>query len=169
MAKADDAGTNHPYSALYREYLPRILNYVRLRVEAEALAQDLTAEVFARAVAKQHTLRQRGAFGGWLFAIARNVVAGHYRRRRETLPLEFAADEPAPAPSPPEAVMRREELARLRAALASLPERDREVIRLKFGGGLMNKEIAQVMDLRAGHVAVILYRALRKLRAQLEE
>jgi RNA polymerase sigma-70 factor (ECF subfamily) len=65
--------------------------------------------------------------------------------------------------------MRRQELARLQGVLSTLSEREQEIIRLKFGAGLGNQEIAKVMRLRAGHVAVILYRALRKLRAQLEE
>jgi RNA polymerase sigma-70 factor (ECF subfamily) len=64
--------------------------------------------------------------------------------------------------------VRQEELAALREALAALPGRDQEIIRLKFGGGLGNKEIAEIVDLNAGHVAVIVYRALRKLRRQLE-
>lgn len=160
----------HPdYVERYREYLPRILNYIRLRVDGEDLAQDLTAAVFERAVAKQHTLRKPEAFGAWLFCIARNVVAGYYRRRRPTVPLEWAGDRPASEPSPPEAVMHREEVERLLAALETLPERDQEIIRLKFGAGLGNKEIAEVVGLRAGHVAVIVYRTLRKLRARLEE
>lgn len=163
MGQADD-----DYAELYRQYLPRILNYVRLRVDGEALAQDLTAAAFERAVAKQHTLRQREAFGAWLFRIARNEVAGYYRGRRPTVPLAQAEAQPAGDPTPPEAVLRREELARLRAALATLSAREQEIIRLKFGGGLGNQEIGRVMRLRAGHVAVILYRALRKLRARLE-
>ena len=65
-------------------------------------------------------------------------------------------------------MMRLEELDRLQAALATLSEREQEIIRLKFVGGLGNKEIARVMRLQAGHVAVLLYRALRKLRARLE-
>jgi RNA polymerase sigma-70 factor (ECF subfamily) len=157
------------YGELYREYLPRILNYVRLRVNSEDLAQDLTAEVFERAAAKQHTLRKRGAFGGWLFRIARNVVAGYYRRRQPTIPLEYAGDLTSSAPSPPEVVMQQEEVARLRAAIGSLSEREQEIVRLKFGGGLGNKEIARVMGLRAGHVGVLVYRALRKLRAILKD
>lgn len=157
-----------PWAELYREYLPRILNYIRLRVDGEDLAQDLTAAVFERAVAKQHTLRKREAFGAWLFRIARNVVAGHYRKRRPTVPLEWANDRPAEDPSPPEAAMRREELERLQAALKTLSEREQEIILLKFGGGLGNQEIAEVVRLRAGHVAVIVYRALRKLRGCLE-
>jgi RNA polymerase sigma-70 factor, ECF subfamily len=162
-------GEQESYVELYREYLPRILNYVRLRVSGEDLAQDLTAAVFERAVAKQHTLRKREAFGAWLFRIARNVVAGYYRQRRPTVPLEWAGDRPAAGPSPPEAVMRREEVERLRAVLGTLSEREQEIIQLKFGAGLGNQEIADIVDLRAGHVAVIVYRALRKLRARLEE
>lgn len=163
MDHADD------YAELYRQYLPRILNYVRLRVDGEALAQDLTAAVFERAVSRQHTLRRREAFGAWLFAIARTTVAGHYRRRQPTVSLDQANTQVAPGPSPPEVVMHRQELECLRVALATISEREQEIIRLRFGGGLGNKEIAEVMRLRAGNVAVILYRALRKLRAELKE
>jgi RNA polymerase sigma factor (sigma-70 family) len=166
---ADTSGMDHLYAELYREYLPRILNYIRLRVDGEDLAQDLTAAVFERAVSRQHTLRKREAFGAWLFRIARTTVAGYYRQRRPTVSLDVAANRPSPDASPPEVVMRREELARMRVALSCLSEREQEIIRLKFGGGLGNQEIAKVLRLRAGHVAVILYRALRKLRADMEE
>lgn len=169
MCQADDAGARQSYAELYRKYLPRVLNYVRLRVDGEDLAQDLTAAVFERAISRQHTLRQPGAFGAWLFRIARTTVAGYYRQRRPTVSLELAGDQPAAEPSPPDVVMRLEELGRLRDALLVLSEREQEMIRLKFGGGLGNQEIAKVMRLRSGHVAVILYRALRKLRAQLED
>jgi RNA polymerase sigma factor (sigma-70 family) len=163
VGQADD------YVELYRQYLPRILNYIRLRVAGEALAQDLTAEVFERAVSRQHTLRRREAFGAWIFAIARNAVAGYYRRRRPTVSLEQASHTSAPDPSPAESVMRREEIDRLRDALNDLSGREQEILRLKFGGGLGNQEIAKILSLRAGNVAVIVYRALRKLRTQLEE
>ena len=163
MRPADD------YADLYREYLPRILNYVRLRVEGEDLAQDLTAEVFERAVLRQATLRHREAFAAWLFRIARNTVAGHYRHRRPTASLDLVAELPAADPSPAERVMRQEELVRLQSALLTLSGREQEIVRLKFAGGLGNQEITDVLRLRAGHVAVILYRALRKLRSHLQQ
>jgi RNA polymerase sigma factor (sigma-70 family) len=169
VGQADDTSAGHPYAELYRQYLPRIHRYIRLRVDGEDLAQDLTADVFERAVSRQHTLRKREAFGAWLFRIARNVVASHYRGRRLTASIELGADQPTADLSPPEALMRREELARLRTALVTLSDREQEIIRLKFGGGLGNKEIAQILRLRAGHVAVLLYRALRRLRTRLEE
>ena len=73
--------TDNP-AEVYRQYLPRILNYVRLRVDGEDLAQDLTAEVFERAVAQQQTLQRCEPAGAWLFTSARNTVAGYYRKRR---------------------------------------------------------------------------------------
>jgi RNA polymerase sigma factor (sigma-70 family) len=152
------------YADLYGQYLPRILNYIRLRVDDEAVAQDLTAAAFERAVSKQHTLRRREAFGAWLFKIARNVVAGYYRGRQPTVPLEQAAGQRTEALSLPEAVMRQQELARMLEALSMLSERDQEIIRLKFAAGLGNQEIGKVMRMRAGHVAVVQHRALRKLR-----
>jgi RNA polymerase sigma-70 factor, ECF subfamily len=169
MEKRPRVGQADDIAERYRDYLPRVLNYVRLRVGDDDLAQDLAAAAFERAVAAQHTLRRREAFGAWLFRIARNVVAGYYRGWRPTLPLEYADDQPAPDPGPPEVAMRAEELARLRAAVATLSEREQEIVRLKFGAGLGNQEIAAVLRLQAGHVAVLLYRALHKLRDRLEE
>jgi len=161
-------GQSDDWADLYRQYLPRILNYVRLRVGDEETAQDLAAAAMERAVSRQHTLRRQEAFGAWLFSIARTTVAGHYRSRRPAVSLEQAAAQPASDPAPPEAVMRREELDRLRAALEALSEREQEIIRLKFGGALGNQEIGAVLRLKPGHVAVLLYRALHKLRDLLD-
>jgi RNA polymerase sigma factor (sigma-70 family) len=153
----------------YRQYLPRIYYYVRLRVSDNELAEDLTAEAFERAIARQHTLRRQEAFGAWLFAIARTTVAGYYRRARPTTSLDLVAEQTSVEPSPPEAVMRREELESLRGALAGLSERDKEIVRLKFAGELGNRQIAEVLGLSPGHVAVLLYRALHKLRRLMDD
>jgi len=142
---------------------------MRLRVDDEALAQDLTAATFEQALAHLDQLRSPGAFGGWLFCIARNELAGHYRRRRAHVSLEVVADQPDDGPSIEARVEWGEELARLLAAVRTLPEREQEIIGLKFLGGLRNRQIGQAMGLRAGHVAVILYRAIRRLRDLLGE
>ncbi len=170
QAKGPDAAPSaEEIAELYRAYLPRILNYIRLRVDGQSLAEDLTAAVFERALTRQHTLRKWEAFGAWLFRIAHNVVAGYYRQRRPTLPLDWVANQAVEGvPSPEEAAVRSEELGRLRAAIATLPEREQEIVRLKFGAGLGNQDIAQIMGLKPGHVAVLVFRALQKLRAELD-
>jgi RNA polymerase sigma-70 factor (ECF subfamily) len=79
------------------------------------------------------------------------------------------ADQPDDAPPVEAQAERSEELARLLAAVRTLSDREQEIIGLKFLGGLKNRQIGQAMGLRAGHVAVILYRAIRRLRDLLEE
>jgi RNA polymerase sigma-70 factor (ECF subfamily) len=159
------------FAEQYGEYLPRVLNYVRLRVKGEDLAQELTAQTFERALSRLHTLRDRGAFGGWLFRIARSIVAGHYRRRRPVVSLENVGEQAlleSTGEAGPEAqLVAFEEVEALKDALRLLSEREQEIIRLRFVAGLTNRAIAGMMGLREGNVAVILYRALRKLRKTL--
>jgi RNA polymerase sigma-70 factor (ECF subfamily) len=159
------------FAEQYGEYLPRVLNYVRLRVDGEDLAQELTAQTFERALSRLHTLRDRGAFGGWLFRIARSIVAGHYRRRRPVVALESVGEQAVAdarvEPGPEARVEAFEEVEALKEALQLLSEREREIIRLRFVAGLTNRAIAKMMGLREGNVAVILFRALRKLRRTL--
>jgi RNA polymerase sigma-70 factor (ECF subfamily) len=157
------------FAQQYDEYLPRVLNYVRLRVSDQDTAQDLTAQCFERALTRLHTLRDRGAFGGWLFSIARTTVAGYYRRRKTLLPLESVADRPSPELPVEGQLVHGQEVEALRLALALLSEREQEIIRLRFVAGLTNRAIGKMMGLREGNVAVILFRALRKLRRTLAE
>lgn len=167
--KQGPSGRYEVFAQWYGEYLPRVLNYMRLRVHEEALAQDLTALTFERALSRLDTLRDEAAFGGWLFSIARTVVAGYYRHRKPLLPLESALDCPELWASVESQVAQAEESDMLRAALAGLSDREQEIIRLRFVAGLSNRSIARAMGIREGHVAVILYRALRKVRRVLGE
>jgi len=158
------------FAILYRQYLPRVLNYVRMRVGDEPLAQDLTAATFERAFAKRGQLRDHQAFAGWLFRIARNEVAQHYRRqgkRGAQVDLAAAYGVAAGGPLPEEEALKQRELAVLLAAVERLSTREQEIIRLKFVAGLTNRSIAKAMRLSESNVAVILYRAIRRLRATL--
>lgn len=157
------------FSQRYSEYLARVLNYMRLRVDDGLLAEDLTAQTFERALTRMHTLRDEDAFGGWLFSIARNVAAGYYRRRKAALPLEQVENTASSEASVEGQVVRSEELDALREALGRLSQREQEIIRLRFVAGLTNRAIAPMLGLSEGNVAVILCRALRKVRRMWEE
>jgi RNA polymerase sigma-70 factor (ECF subfamily) len=165
----DRRGRYEFFARQYEAYLPRVLNYVRLRVGDKVLAQDLTARTFERALTHIDSLRDLDAFGGWLFRIARNVIAGYYRRREPEIPLEWVTDQAAADPSPESDAERLDQLEMLQRVLAGLSEREREIIRLRFVAELPHREIGKAMGLRAGNVAVILYRALAKLREQFEQ
>ena len=155
------------FADLYGRYVQRLLNYMRVRVSDESLAQDLVAAAFERAFAKRHQLRDPEAFGAWLFRIARNELNQHYRSqslRAAQVPLVAMAAVPDGDAPPEVQAARQQELSEVLEALSGLPEREQEIIHLKFVGGLTNRSIAGVLRLSEGHVAVILYRAIRKLR-----
>lgn len=161
------------FAELYVTYLPKVYNYVSYRVGDKADAEDITAVTFERALKRLHTYRaNRGAFSTWLFAIARNVISNHFRSRRrqpEVSSLGNVSPIIVSDTSPEQAVIEAERLRQVQICMRRLPERDQEVLALKFGGDLTNQEIAQVMELAAVHVGVLLYRAVRKLRLAVEE
>lgn len=104
----------------------------------------------------------------WLFTTAHNLLADHYRRRKPPLSLEALAPEECPVTAAPEAgILVDERLAALPRSLASLDEREREIIGLRFVAGLRNREIAPVLGISEGNVAKIIHRALGKLRGRM--
>ncbi len=158
------------FAAVYDHYYSRVYNYVRYRVAEAVLTDDLVAEIFERALAALPRYQPgRGPFSAWLFAIARHVVQDHRRwqRRHPALPLDVLGPVPGEGPAPDEQLVAAQERARVLEALATLKERDREVVALKFGAGLTNARIADVMGLSESHVGVILFRSLQVLRGQL--
>src|SRR4030066_2436031 len=160
------------FEELYSEYLPRVFNYVSYRVGDQKAAEDITAEVFERALKHLHTYRaDRGAFSTWLFKIARNLISNHLRtqrRRPEALSLETYPAIAVSSPSAEQAAIEAERLRQVQASLKRLPEREQEIVALKFGFGLGNGEIARLMHLKPNHVGVLLHRALHMLRLTLD-
>jgi RNA polymerase sigma factor (sigma-70 family) len=157
------------WNALYADQLPRVYNYFRYRIGDDALSEDLTAATFEKAWrGRQQYRRDRAAFSTWLFTIARNVAVDHFRRYRLSVPLE-AVELQADSPAPDEIVEYEDDVARLSGLLAQLASRERELVALKYGAGLNNREIARLTGLGESNVGTILYRVVRKLRAQWED
>lgn len=160
------------FAAIYDHYFPRVYNYVRYRVGDAETADDLVSEVFERALVNLGSYRpERAPFAAWLFAIARNAVNDHLRARkhRRWLSLDALRDRTGIRPWPEEAIIHDETRAELLAAVARLSERERDLIALKFAAGLTNRRIAELSGLSQSNVGVILYRAVRRLRAELSD
>jgi RNA polymerase sigma-70 factor (ECF subfamily) len=160
------------WDALYADQLPRVYNYFRYRVGDGAVAEDLTSLTFEKAwVARNRYRRDLGAFSTWLMTIARNVATDHYRRRRTRpldgphAPLEAADHVAAGGDDPQERVEHREALERLSRLLGRLPDRDRELVSLKYGAELTNRAIAKHMNLTETNVGTLLHRLVQRLRA----
>jgi RNA polymerase sigma-70 factor, ECF subfamily len=157
------------WDAVYKQQLPRIYNYFRYRLGDNALAEDLTSATFEKAWrARERYRRDLSAFSTWLLTIARNVGTDHLRQHRATVPLDALREHPAPD-SPAEAYARRAELVQLSALLAQLPERERELIALKYGAQRNNREIAQLLNMTESNVGTSLHRIVSKLRQLWDE
>jgi RNA polymerase sigma-70 factor (ECF subfamily) len=155
------------WAQLYQQEMPRIYNFFRYRLQEEQTAEDLTAVTFEKAWRQRLSYQKnKAAFSTWLFTIAKNVAIDHMRQRH--LLTEIGEHLPANTPSPEEALQQKEHLAQLRQLLDGLPERDQEIIALKFGAALNNREIARVTNLSAANIGIILFRTVRKLRRQWE-
>jgi RNA polymerase sigma-70 factor (ECF subfamily) len=159
------------FSAFYDEFLPQVYRYVRYRVSDTATAQDLTSAIFERALRAWNKRRKPDALAPWIFRIARNAIASHYRQRgrRSQVPLEQAAHTLSAPGGPEEKVLQSERWERIQRGLRALSAREQDIIALKFGNGLTNRAIAPIVGVSEGNVAVILHRAMRKLQAGLKD
>jgi RNA polymerase sigma-70 factor (ECF subfamily) len=152
--------------------MPKVYRYVYYRIRNQQQAEDITSEVFEKAVAKYREFDVRKAsFSTWIFAIAHNAVIDSYKTGKEMrqAPLEDAADLASHDPGPEEALEGREEKQKLADCVGMLPEREQEIIRLKFGARLNNRQISKLMGLSETNVGTILGRAIGKLRLSLRE
>jgi RNA polymerase sigma-70 factor, ECF subfamily len=150
--------------------LQTVYAYVRYRVSNPDAAEELTAKTFLRALERLETFDPaKGELTPWIFGIARHLVRDHARagRRWAWIPIDWLQHAESRDLDPELAATAHEERRNLAAALARLPDRDRDVLGLKFAAGLTNREIARTTGLRESHVAVIVYRAVGKLRQQL--
>jgi RNA polymerase sigma-70 factor, ECF subfamily len=141
--------------------LRRVHAYVAYRLGPGADAEDVTSETFARAVRYRASYdAHKGEPLSWLIGIAARCVDDAMASRRPQL------EETAPAGGDFE--QRTIEVLTLRTAIRRLPERDRELIALRYGADLPIREIAALLDLEPNAAGVALHRALSRLRDLLE-
>jgi RNA polymerase sigma factor (sigma-70 family) len=156
--------TAQGFEDLYRDTFPRVYSYVASLLRDRSAAEDVTALAFERAYRKRGRFSaQRGSPEAWVFGIARNAALDELRKLKRRAHL---ASEPADvwSPGPDEQAERAFRRDEVRAALASLDARDRDLVALKFAGGLSNGEIARVLGISETNVGSRLYRAVEKLR-----
>lgn len=160
--------TTARFDALYRATASDVFAYAMTLVRDRASAEDVTALTFERAYRRQGSFDPaRGTQRAWLFGIARNAALDELRSRRRTTALLADPEDPtaaahaAAADHDDDAAVRR---ATVRAALARLHPRERELIALKFHAGLSNGEIAKVLGISTANAGTRVHRAVTRLR-----
>jgi RNA polymerase sigma-70 factor (ECF subfamily) len=153
------------FAPLYERYVDQIFAYVHHQVQDRELAEDVTAATFAKAIEELPKFQWRGVpYSAWLYRVASNLVAREKRRPRL---LDLESPPASPAPGPDEVAQRSARAAEVRAAVATLPDDQRQAILLRFGGEMRNREIAGIMGRSEGAVKLLTFRAVTNLRNRL--
>ena len=158
----------HPaaFAPLYRRYVGPIYGYCYQRLGTRELAEDATSQTFEKAIAGLPTYRAQ-SFRSWLYAIARNVVIDHHRRKPID-PLSDDWDLPDPGHSPERTALEADADRRVRLLLANLSPDQRDVVELDLAG-LTGPEIGEALGKSLGAIRGVRFRAYSRLRELIEE
>jgi len=161
-------GSFEAFGNLYRLHVNQIYQYVFYQVRNNMVAEDITADVFVRALDRIDSCKGKGAtFTAWLYRIAYNRVIDYFRSNRRNLPLESdGVYDLGDIKQDPFKHLERQELY---GAIMELPATHRQVIILKFIVGLDNREIGHVIHKSEGAIRIIQMRALASLRKKLDK
>jgi RNA polymerase sigma-70 factor (ECF subfamily) len=158
------------FAEFYEEWFPRVFNYARHRTGSATRADEIVSETFSRALKSWQSFDpEKGDRRTWLFSIAFRSVADHYRseQRRGWFGLESLFKSEPREHGPERKLEQAAESDRVLCALGGLSEEHREIVSLKFFGGMTNRAIAKLLSLTETNVAVILFRSVRLMRKNL--
>ena len=141
----------------YGQHASELYNYLVKRCPDAATASDLLQETFLQVVRHSDQLAKVTMPRAWLFAIARNMLARHYRRQRDPQAIAQLWYEPAPDPED-------DRLAAMQEAIRELPAELRDTLELRLEQELSYEEITHVLDIPIGTVRSRLHNAVRQLR-----
>ena len=164
LARRAAWGDRRAFAALYDRHVDAVYRYAYFRLRVDAEAEDVTSEVFHRALVAMPRFEPRRPFLAFLYTIARNVITDRLRRERPEASFEDALAHPSDAPGPEELASAGDEVRRLRAAVAQLTTLQQEVIVLRYLEGRSTKETAVVIGKPESTIRGIQMRALAALR-----
>jgi len=162
-------GDKEAFGNLYERYLDEIYRYIYFRVFNHQEAEDLTETVFLKAWEVLPKSRKRiKNFRAWLYRIAHNLVID-YRRKKSPEILEAEPPVREDLTKIGAVLEEKQESQTVMQALARLEFKYHQVIVMRFFNQMSHAEVAQALDIEEGHVRVLQYRGLQKLRQLIDE
>ena len=161
--------TKH-FPDFYRANFKRIYRFYFFRVGGKReIAEDLTQDVFVKALGAFESYDPETSKSAWIYTIARNHFVNYLEKSRPGVPLEDVEELASMSDDWPEQMMQRHDAKRLFTAMQELPRPDRDLIRLKFLEGWGYEDIAMQVGKTAGALRVQAHRALKVLQHILKQ
>jgi len=162
-------GDPEAFGELYDHYFPQIYRYVASRVRSSEVAEDITSEVFFKALRALGRYRPSGhPFSAWLYQIAINTITDHYRsHKRSEDSLESGPELAAAGTAVDEQVAERMGLDQIWRAIEALPDQQRTAMTLKYSEDLPLAEIGRIMGKSEGAIKLLVFRGTATVRATL--
>lgn len=158
------------FGLLYDRHSDRIFRYVYAKLRDRSMAEDVTAEVFFKALKGLGSYRpEAGEFSAWLYRIAGNAVIDYLRSRKVTVSLDEQVDRTDRALPVEQQVIDRVEVAQVWRAIGELTEAQRTAVMLRLERDLPIAEIAGRMNRTEGAVKLLLHRGMASVREKLAE
>jgi|SRR5579859_7962316 len=164
LARRAAGGDRRAFAALYDRHLDAVYRYAFYRLRTDAEAEDVTSDVFHRALVAMPKYEPRRPFLAFLYGIARHVVADRLRSARPQATFEDAMAHPSDAAGPEETAVRLDDARRVRVAIARLTPLQQEIVILRSIEGRPTKEIAAITGKPESTIRGIHMRALAALR-----
>ena len=169
LARRAGSGEAEAFGILYDRYVDAVYRYVFYRVRNEAEAEDVTSDVFMRALRAMPKYEPRQAFLAWLYRIARNAVIDRSRRHaaRQQVSFEDALAHPNADQivNPDAGLLAGSDASVVRTAMEQLTPLQQEILVLRYVEGYDTKTISKLVGKRDGTIRGIEFRALSALRA----
>jgi len=173
FGKLRDIPQSIDWDEVYESELPRVYNFFIYKLGDRETSQDLTATTFERAWKLRSRYRASiASLPTWLFGIARNVLKEYLRKskkdKQKLVPISHS-DQLSSNVDIEQWIQQQQDRERLRVIILELPEREQDLVALKYGAGLTNREIARVTKLSESNVGSILHRTVKKLRIRWDD
>jgi RNA polymerase sigma-70 factor (ECF subfamily) len=167
--KTKCAEENIDWDEVYTRLLPKIFHYFCYKVGDTAMAEELTAVTFEKAwMSRRNFHKSIGQIHAWMFGIARNVAVDYFRKNKIEISVEEMLELDS-GNSVEDDVQSNLDFQTIVAILNRFSVRERDVIAMKYGAELSNREIAQLTKLSESNVGTILNRTVKKIRVEWEK
>ena len=160
-------GDQDAAAVLFDHFYPRLYRYAFARLSSAQDAEDVAAEAFAKVLRGLDRFRWRGSgFEAWIFRITKNLIVDRYRRGDTEVAASPVVEAimPVDVADPEAGALAGETRDELGGLINRLPDEQRDVVLLRFGGELDTNEVAEVMNKNVNAVRQLQFRALTNLR-----